>query len=162
MFLDIFVFMKIIITFAFFFSIINYCPAFAQKFNCQYECQGIKDGSIELVVWSTKKSNKYTLQQAQKDALMAVIKTSISSKNCQNQPPLIKEEEAISSFKSIQKKFFSKNGDWKMFVSNSEELTSNLNQSENQPKKYKVLVLKSELRKYLESKNVTKPLNNGF
>jgi hypothetical protein len=154
--------MKSLIKFAFFFSIINFSSSYAQKFNCQYECQGIKDGSIELVVWSTKKSNKYSLQQAQKDALMAVIKTSISSKNCQNQPPLIKDEEAVSYFKSIQKKFFSKNGDWKMFVSNSEELTSNLNQSESQPKKYKVLVLKSELRKYLENKNIIKPLNSGF
>jgi len=162
MFLDIFAIMKSILKFAVLFSIINFSSCFAQKFNCQYECQRINDGSIELVLWSTKKSNKYTLQQAQKDALMAVIKTSISSKNCQNQPPLIKDEESISSFKSIQKKFFSKNGDWKMFVSNSEEITSNLNQSENQPKKYKVFVLKSELRKYLESKNVTKPLNNGF
>jgi hypothetical protein len=162
MFLDIFVFMKSLIKFVFFFAIINFSTSFAQKFNCQYECQRINEGSIELVLWSTKKSNKYTIQQAQKDALMAVIKTSISSKNCQNQPPLIKDEESISSFKSIQKKFFSKNGDWKMFVSNSEEITSNLNQSENQPKKYKVFVLKSELRKYLENKNVTKPLNNGF
>ena len=83
MFLDIFVFMKSLIKFVFFFAIINFSTSFAQKFNCQYECQGIKDGSIELVVWSTKKSNKYTIQQAQKDALMAVIKTSISSKNCQ-------------------------------------------------------------------------------
>jgi hypothetical protein len=75
---------------------------------------------------------------------------------------LIKDLEAINSFKAIQKKFFSKNGDWKMFISNSEEFTLNINQSDKEPKKYKVLVLKSELRKYLENKNVIKPLNNGF
>jgi hypothetical protein len=144
------------------FSILVFSACFGQKFNCQYDCQGIKDGSIELVIWSTKKPDKYSLQEAQKDALLAVIITSISSKNCQIQPPLINDQDALSSFKSIQKKFFSKNGDWKMFISNSLEINSNLNQTQEQSKKFKVLVLKSELRQYLEDKNVIKPLNNGF
>jgi hypothetical protein len=154
--------MKVVMCFLIYFSIVKVSSCFGQNFNCQYECQVIKDGSIELVVWSTKKSKKYKLQKAQKDALMAVIKTSISSKNCQTQPPLVKDEQAINSFKTIQKQFFSKNGDWKMFISNSKELTLNIYQSDNEPKKYTVLVLKSELRKYLENKNVIKPLNNGF
>jgi hypothetical protein len=154
--------MKVVMCFLICFSIVKVSSCFGQNFNCQYECQVIKDGSIELVVWSSKKPQKYKLQKAQKDAIMAVIKTSIFSKNCQNQPPLIKDSEAINSFKAIQKKFFSKNGDWKMFISNSEEFTLNFNQSDKEPKKYKVLVLKSELRKYLENKNVIKPLNNGF
>ena len=133
--------------------------SFTQKMYCQYDCQRINDGSIELIVTPTKKPTKYNLQKAQKDAIMAVLYTSISSSNCQSQPPLLNNADEKRAFDSYKRKFLSKRGEWKLYVSNNEVGNSNQNTQTNG---FKVTVMKAALRKHLEQKEIIKPLNTGF
>lgn len=131
----------------------------SQKMNCQYDCQRINYGSIELIVTPTKKSTKYNLQKAQKDAVMAVLYTTISSSNCQSQPPLLNNADEKKAFNSYKRKFLSKRGKWKLYVANNEDGNSNQNTQING---FKVMVMKAALRKHLEEKEIIKPLNTGF
>ncbi len=133
--------------------------SFSQKMNCQYNCQRIDNGSIELIVTPTKKPTKYNLQKAQKDAIMAVLYTTISSANCQSQPPLLRNADEKRTFNKYKRKFLSKRGEWKLYVSNNEDLNSNHNTQTNS---FKVTVMKASLRKHLEEKEIIKPLNTGF
>ena len=133
--------------------------SFSQKMNCQYNCQRINDGSIELIVTPTKKPTKYNLQKAQKDAIMAVLYSTISSTNCQTQPPLLGNADEKRAFNKYKRKFLSKRGEWKLYVSNNEAGNSIQNTQTNS---FKVTVMKAALRKHLEQKEIIKPLNTGF
>ncbi len=133
--------------------------SFSQKMNCQYNCQRINDGSIELIVTPTKKPTKYNLQKAQKDAIMAVLYSTISSTNCQTQPPLLGNADEKRAFNKYKRKFLSKRGEWKLYVSNNEAENSIQNTQTNS---FKVTVMKAALRKHLEQKEIIKPLNTGF
>ncbi len=133
--------------------------SFSQKMNCQYNCQRINDGSIELIVTPTKKPTKYNLKKAQKDAIMGVLYSSISSVNCQTQPPLLRNAEEKKAFNRYKRKFLSKRGEWKLYVSNNEAGNSI---QKNQTNSFKVTVMKAALRKYMEEKEIIKPLNTGF
>jgi hypothetical protein len=133
--------------------------SFSQKMNCQYNCQRINDGSIELIVTPTKKPTKYNLQKAQKDAIMAVLYSTISSTNCQTQPPLLGNGDEKRAFNKYKRKFLSKRGEWKLYVSNNEAGNSIQNTQTNS---FKVTVMKAALRKHLEQKEIIKPLNTGF
>ena len=131
----------------------------SQKMNCQFDCNRIHDGFIELIVTPTKKSTKYNLQKAQKDAIMAVLYSTISSTNCQTQPPLLGNADEKKAFDSYKRKFLSKRGEWKLYVSNNEAGNSIQNTQTNS---FKVTVMKAALRKHLEQKEIIKPLNTGF
>lgn len=133
--------------------------SFSQKMNCQYNCQRINDGSIELIVTPAKKPTKYNLQKAQKDAIMAVLYSTISSTNCQTQPPLLGNADEKRAFNKYKRKFLSKRGEWKLYVSNNEAGNSIQNTQTNS---FKVTVMKAALRKHLEQKEIIKPLNTGF
>ena len=133
--------------------------SFSQKMNCQFNCQRIDNRSIELIVTPTKKPTKYNLQKAQKDAVMAVLYSTISSTNCQTQPPLLGNADEKRAFNKYKRKFLSKRGEWKLYVSNNEAGNSIQNTQTNS---FKVTVMKAALRKHLEQKEIIKPLNTGF
>lgn len=151
--------MKIIININLLIAMFWSGSSYSQKMNCQYNCQRINDGSIELILTPTKKPTKYNLKKAQKDAIMAVLYSSISSANCQTQPPLLRNAEEKKAFNSYKRKFLSKRGEWKLYVSNNEAGNSIQN---NQTNSFKVTVMKASLRKHLEHKEIIKPLNIGF
>ena len=70
-------------------------------------------------------------------------------------------EVEINKFKSIEKSFFAKNGEWTHYATNNMvekvELKNN-----KQVKVYELSIAKDNLRKYLESNKIINNLNSGF
>jgi len=135
--------------------------------NTQYlvECNSLAtSGYVDLIVWNPKKGKCYKFKKAQKDALHALLYSGIAgSKNCQTQKAILNTPKEIENFKKVETTFFSRKGDWKRFTVASQvdnpivELNSN-----TKSKVYKVMVLKEDLRVYLEEKKIIDPLNKGF
>jgi hypothetical protein len=137
----------------------------SNKRTFQTECISIQvDGSIALKIWDTQKGDKYTFEQSRKDALHAILYSGIiGAAGCSTQPPILDETEEQENFKTIEKSFFSKKGEWSIFTRNSTTQTTLPSSiGDENWKVYQVLVSKNELRKYLEEQKIIKPLNNGF
>jgi hypothetical protein len=133
--------------------------------NYQTECVSLEtDGYVTIKIWDTKKGKTYTTQQARKDAVAAILYSGVSSTNgCITQPPILNKAEEQQNFKSIEKKFFSKNGKWIVFTrSSAVETTLPNSLGEKKWKVYQVSVSREELRIYLEEQKVIKALNTGF
>jgi len=135
------------------------------KVTYQTECISIQsDGSVAFKIWDTKKGDKYTSEQARKDAIHAVLFSSVSGgAGCTTQPPILNTSEEQNNFKAIEKSFFAKNGKWAVYTRNSTtETTLPTSLGENNWKVYQVSVSKNELRNFLEEQKVIKSLNQGF
>jgi len=133
--------------------------------NYQIECVSIDtDGYIIIKIWDTKKGINYKLQQARKDAIHSLLFSGISGINgCATQPPILNKIEEQDNFKSIEKSFFSSNGQWAKFTTSSAtETTLPLSLGDKNWKVFEVKVSKNELRKYLVDLKIIKSLNNGF
>ena len=131
----------------------------------QTECVTIEtDGYVTIKIWDTKKGAKYKREQARKDAIRAILYSGISNGNgCSTQPPILNKAEEKENFKSIEKSFFSPDGEWSMFTrSSSIETTLPSSLGRRNWKVYQVSVSKNELRKYLEEQKIIKSLTNGF
>ena len=130
--------------------------------GCQIEC--VSFGSdFTLKIWNPTKNSKYKFEDAQKDALDAILFSGISGANgCQPQPPILHNLEEIERFNKIKKSFFSKNGKWSLFIKNSTPNINNIVVVKSQLKVYTLTISKDELRKYLIEEKILKPLNNGF
>ncbi len=137
--------------------------SFKTKFvGYQTECVSLNsDNYIELKIWNDNYKLKYLEKQAQKESLHGLLYAGINSgkNNCGTQPPLLKNEKDKVTFKKIEKKFFSKKGDWNRFVKSS-SADNEITQSTN--KVFQVQISKLELVKYLIEKKIIKSLNNGF
>ena len=131
----------------------------------QVECIRIENnGDLTVNVWNPQKGKNYKLTQAQKDALHSVLFTNDGTQNnCGSMPPLLNNPESIQNFKMIEKTFFSNKGDWKRFTINSSQNQTIPQELGSQKWKiHTITISKSTLRKYLEEKQIIKPLNNGF
>jgi hypothetical protein len=131
----------------------------------QSECAGlVNSGSVDVLVWNTKKGSLYSLDEARKDAIYAVLYSGISNGNsCTSQPALLSNDDERKNFDKISKEFFSKSGKWTLFTSNAK--VSNIIPSsvgDDNVKVYQISVSKGDLRKYLEEKKIIKSLTNGF
>ncbi|MCF8374403.1 MAG: hypothetical protein K9H64_22470 [Bacteroidales bacterium] len=151
-------------------SIFTFCSLFLISFTAnnksyQTECVSIEtDGYVTIKIWDTKKGSKYKSEQAQKDAIHAILYSGISGGNgCPTQTPLLNTLHEQENFSHIENNFFSKNGKWKDFTKSSKvETTLPQSISEKNWKVYQVSVSKNELRKYLEERKIIKSLNEGF
>ncbi len=133
--------------------------------NYQTECVTIEtDGYVTLKIWDTKIGAKYKPEQARKDAIHAILFSGVSGGNgCSTQPPILNKSEEQENFKTIEKSFFSKKGQWSMFTrSSATETTLPANLGVKNWKVYQVSISKNELRKYLEELKIIKSLTNGF
>lgn len=133
--------------------------------NYQYECVSVgDDGYLTIKIWNPQKGKNYKFDQARKDAVYAILFSGIPSNNgCITQKPILQKLEEQEKFINIEKEFFSSNGVWATYTRSSETGTTipeNLGKKEW--KVFQVSVAKNLLRKYLEEKNIVKPLNTGF
>ncbi len=120
------------------------------------------DGYIVFKIWNPSKCKSYKFKNALKDGIYAVLFNGISGINgCQTQQPILNSEVEINKFKSIEKSFFGKNGEWTHYATNKMvekvELKNN-----KQVKVYELSIAKDNLRKYLESNKIINNLNSGF
>jgi hypothetical protein len=122
------------------------------------------DGYITIKIWNPQKGKDYKFEQARKDAIHAILFDGIQSKNsCTTQKPILQNQEEQENFRKIEKVFFKTNGDWSTFTGSSDtETTIPESLGKKEWKVFQVSVAKNQLRKYLEGKNIIKPLNNGF
>ena len=131
----------------------------------QTECLDIQsDGYVTIKIWDYRKGVRYRLKQARKDAIHAILFSGISGGNgCITQPPILNTTEDKENFKTIEKGFFAKNGNWSMFTRSSETYNTSKNRLGIKTwKVYQLTISKNELRKYLEENKIIKSLNNGF
>ena len=133
--------------------------------NYQTECITIEtDGYLTIKIWDTKKGEKYSSEEARKDAIDAILFSGVTGTNgCKTQPQILNTSEEIDNFTTIKKTFFAKNGKWSMFTrSSATQTTLPASLGLKNWKAYIVSVSKNELRKYLEEQKIIKSLTNGF
>lgn len=145
--------------------IIFLCFSFTNRFvNYQIECISVEDNYVTIKIWNPKKGKSYKIDQANKDALYAILYTGIAgSKNCLTQKALLTNSEEIDKFSKIEKEFFSSKGKWTQYTrSSTTETTLPANLGSKNWKVYQVSVSKDALKKYLEEKSILKSINTGF
>lgn len=122
------------------------------------------DGFITVKVWDNIKRARYKAGQAHKDAIYTFLYLGVSgSTGCATQPPILNNPAEKENFKAIEKRFFSKKGDWSIFTrSSSIQTTLPTNVGSKNWKVYQVSISKNELRKYLEEQKIIKKLNDIF
>ncbi len=143
----------------------NICASFQSANGYQTECVNIGiDSYVTIKIWDVQKGPKYTLQQAQKDAIHSIIFSGISGNNgCIAQPPILNKKEDLENFQNIEKSFFDQKGMWSIFTKGSAtETTIPSSIGSKNWKVYQVTVSTKELRKYLEEQKIIKSMSNGF
>ncbi len=133
--------------------------------NYQTECVSLETaGYVTIKIWDTKKGKTYTSQQARKDAVATILFSGITGTNgCITQPSILNKADEQKKFKNIEKKFFSKNGNWTVFTrSSAVETTLPSSLGLKNWKVYQVSISRDKLRKYLEEQKIIKALNTEF
>lgn len=137
-----------------------------KKYNSyQTECVSLNtDAHVVIRIWNTKKGLKYKMENARKEAIHAILFSGIAGGNgCSTQPALLNTPEDRSNFKAIEKRFFSKKGEWSRFTRDGTENSfGTKNDISATCKIYQVSIARKDLRKYLEENKIIKPLNSGF
>jgi hypothetical protein len=125
--------------------------------NYHVECYNLNSTDyIELKVWSDAK--KYSTIKAEKNAIHALLYSGVSGgNNCITQKPILTSEEYRNEFKKIERKFFSRKGNWKMYIKSSTFVKDN-----TKTNYYIVSVSKQQLINFLIEKKIIKSLTNGF
>ena len=148
------------------FFTISFLFSFTVRKNLyQTECISTNsDGYTTILIWSPQRGNSYKREQAYKDGLDAILFSGIAgNKGCMTQPPILTKQEDIEKFKRIEKSFFSKDGEWSVFIhSGNVETTSPEFNSGRKVKAYHVSIAKNLLIKNLEMKKIINTLNSGF
>jgi len=88
-------------------------PSVCSQNVYQYECVSVgDDGFVTIKIWNPQKGKNYKFDQAQKDAVHAILFSGIPSNNgCINQKPILQNLEEQKKFRNMEKEFFSSNGD---------------------------------------------------
>ncbi|WP_192821988.1 hypothetical protein [Rufibacter sp. LB8] len=119
---------------------------------------------ITLQIYDTKDGKGYQQQQAQKDAIHAILFSGIAINNGgSNQKPILYNQEEINKYKKIESEFFSKRGSWSKYSRLSTEMVTSCSPIDSKKwKVYTISVAKNLLRKDLQEQQILKPLNSGF
>jgi hypothetical protein len=133
--------------------LITICSCSSNKDFFQLECVSIQEDYVVLSISNAKKPENLKFKSISKNAIKGVLFNGYASTVCKSQPALLRNENEINNFKKIEKRFFSNNGDWKQFLKNVPTTNSQSNT---------IMVNKSLLRKYLETKSIISPLGQGF
>jgi hypothetical protein len=143
----------------------SYCQN-TKKYNAyQTECVSLNtDAYVVIRIWNAKKGLKYKMSNARKEAIHAILYAGIAGGNgCSTQPALLNTPEDRTNFKAIEKRFFSKKGEWARFTRDATDNSfGTKNDISATCKIYQVSIGKKDLRKYLEENKIIKPLNSGF
>lgn len=125
--------------------------------NYHVECYNLNSSEyIELKIWSDDK--KYNLVKAEKNAIHALLYSGVSEGvNCITQKPILNTDEKKNEFKKNERKFFSNNGKWKIYIKSSTYVKVNTKSNY-----YIVCVSKQQLINFLIEKKIIKSLTNGF
>ena len=119
-------------------------------------CRGIEaNGLIELMVGNSQLGSKYKIELAKRDALYTVLYTGASG--CGKVNHLLNSTESIQKFKKIEKKFFSKNGEWSKYTRQSTTPTTI-----GAVGQYVIVVDLPLLRRDFENLNIIKSMTDGF
>ena len=126
--------------------------------------ENLSNDFVTLKIWDSKKGSKYQEDQANKDAISILLFSGLApNKDAQVVNPLLTDDTEKEKFKSMEKAFFSKKGDYSRFTKSAtleNALPAAIGESEW--KVYEVKIARIELRKYLEQKNIKSTLLNGF
>jgi hypothetical protein len=137
-----------------------------KKYNAyQTECVSLNtDAYVVIRIWNAKKGLKYKMSNARKEAIHAILYAGIAGGNgCSTQPALLNTPEDRTNFKAIEKRFFSKKGEWARFTRDATDNSfGTKNDISATCKIYQVSIGRKDLRKYLEENKIIKPLNSGF
>jgi len=129
------------------------------------ECVSVETSGTSIIkIWNSKKGKKYSVLQARKDAIYAVLYHGVPGNNgCIAQKPLLSSAESIESFNRIKNRFFANEGIWYHYA-NEATIINSLPEliKENDWKIYQVSISKDLLRKYLEEQKIINSLNSGF
>jgi hypothetical protein len=148
----------LILTVSFLFSFSKIAP---HQFQTECVSQNI-DGYIVFKIWNPSKCKSYKFKQAQKDGIYAVLFNGISGINgCQTSQPILNSEVEINKFKSIEKSFFAKNGEWTHYATNNMVEKVEL-KNKKMVRVFELSIVKDNLRKYLENNKIINNLNSGF
>lgn len=146
-------------------SFLFICNVSVSQSIYQNECAGISnDGNITLKIWNPDKGKRYKMENAQKDAIRVILHNGIASnKECVGQKPLLKTSNEKKEFERKLNNFFEKNGEWHTYTHSSKIATTLPEKiGEKDWKVYQVTVNRNLLKKYLEEKEVIKPIKSGF
>lgn len=138
-------------------------PSYAQeRFAFHTKCiSQVSEGYITVQVVVKKVNPNKVWKTVQQNALKAMLFSGFSAnEQCQPQPPLLHTPEASIAFQKISSAFFKRKGPWLNYIRTGEansSITSGVRLNT-----YQVSIAKDELRKYLESQNILKPMNHGF
>ncbi len=131
----------------------------------QTECVSLNtDAYVVIRIWNAKKGLKYKMSNARKEAIHAILYAGIAGGNgCSTQPALLNTPEDRTNFKAIEKRFFSKKGEWARFTRDATDNSfGTKNDISATCKIYQVSIGRKDLRRYLEENKIIKPLNSGF
>ena len=125
------------------------------------ECLGVEgDGSQTLRVTGTGRNRADAIEQAKKDAVMAVIFSGIrSGRSGCDMRPLISEANAREKYEEYFDIFFMDNGEYRKYISMADQKRNSKDKSKNKyVKNYRITVrvLRSELKERLKNDNVLK------
>jgi hypothetical protein len=138
---------------------------FSNRTSYQYSCIGISsDGSVKIEIWNPKEGKSYDLETARKDAIHAMLFSGITSgENCSAMLPILNSKEEVDRFKGIEKKFFSKRGEYFRFATQIKEEAANSAPNKNiKVKSFKIVIFKENLRNYLMEAQIINSLRKGF
>lgn len=146
--------MKIAITYIVIFLVLGFTIKYE---NYHVECYNITSSDyIELKVWSDVK--KYNNIKAEKNAIHGLLYSGVMGKgDCITQKPILNSEDAKNEFRKIERKFFSKKGQWKIFIKSSDFV-----REKSSTNYYIVSVSRLQLINFLIDRKIIKSLNNGF
>jgi hypothetical protein len=120
------------------------------------------DGYVILRVWNPTKCKIYRLTEAQKEAVDIVLLSGMLRQEECGLLPLLGASQ-IPKFEKIRSKFYSKKGDWKIFVRSAPKLQeTSFSPDSLKCQSHLVVISREELRKYLTNNGITDKLNQGF
>ena len=138
-------------------------PSYAQeRFSFQTKCiSQVSEGYITVQVVVKDVKPKKVWKTVQQNALKALLFSGFAANEpCPSQPPLLNTPEATIAFQKISRAFFKRKGPWLNYIRTGD---ANSGITSGAPlNAYQVSIAKNELRKFLESQNILKPMNHGF
>lgn len=139
-------------------------PTYAQgRLAFQTKCVSqVSEGYITVQLVVKKLNPKKVWKIVQQNALKTFLFSGFAAnEQCQPQPPLLNTPEAFAAFEKISSTFFKRKGPWLNYIRTG-DVNSGITADNGKLVTYQVSIAKNELRKYLETRNILKPMNHGF
>lgn len=120
------------------------------------------DGYVLLRVWNPSKCKNFRLIEAQKEAVDIVLMSGMLRQEDCGLLSLLGTSH-IPKFEKTRSKFYSKKGDWKIFLRSAPKLQeTSLGLDSMKCQSHLLVISREELRKYLINNGIIEKLNQGF